>query len=131
MANTFPHDWASQHRLVISQGATKHTIYLGYSDLEPVGKFIACHHQACSKGHLMPVSSGKKKVTVTCRRCRSWCKVQKVHLDTTTPLGHQMLVSTEYPQEQAETEWRVKPIAPQTSLQALGPQTTVPTIKGN
>jgi len=48
-----------------------------------------------------------------------------------TPLGRQMLVSTDYPQEQAETEWRVKPIAPRTSLQALGPQTTVPTIKGN
>ena len=70
-------------------------------------------------------------MTITCRRCHSWCKVRKVHLDTMTPLRCQMLVSTEYPQEQAETEWRVKPIAPRTSLQALGPQTTVPTIKGN
>jgi len=136
IANAFHQEWSLQHRPVLSRGATNHTLYLGHSDLEPGGKRIICHHQTCSKEHLVVSGGGRNTVKVTCRNCQSWCEMRRVNPDTTTLIGRRLLVKTEYPQRQAEMEWRTKQQARQTSPQVSGtitgsPQMMLPVIQSN
>ena len=83
-----------------------HTLYTGYDITEPGGQLIRCHGH-CGIENRSHHTTGNKgqQVKVVCRKCNSYCKVDKVALDLSTPLGARHIVKTTFPQTILPTLW--------------------------
>ena len=81
-------DWARRHRPVLSTGKDNHSLYTGYHITEPNGHVVKCH-QRCgieNRTHNMTGNKGDQ-IVIICRKCQSRCVIDKVGLDSKSPLG--------------------------------------------
>ena len=110
-------DWARRHRPVLSMREGGHVLYTGYHITEPSGRLVHCHWQ-CGIENRTHNTTGHRgnQVKITCKKCQSYCMIDKVTLDSSTPLGGRCLVKVAYPQEQVATTWVFE-----------GPKTKAPT----
>ena len=102
-------DWARRHRPVLSTREGGHVLYTGYHITEPNGQLVHCHRQ-CGIENRTHNTTGHRgnQVKITCRKCQSYCTIDRATLDSSTPLGSRRLVKTVYPPEQVATTWMFK-----------------------
>ena len=106
-ASIFRSDWARNHRVVLSQGRDKHTLYTGFTVTEPHGQVTHCHPD-CGTENREFYTAGKR-VVITCKNCQSYCSVPLTKQDKLTVLGSCGLVKVPYPQQHVVTKWDVMP----------------------
>ena len=130
-------DWALYHRLVISRrregnaDKSDHTLYTGYSPMEPNGQLVRCH-RGCG-GENMSAEPQGPTFRITCRGCGSWCFVTSVAKEKSSIPGSAGIVKANYPQKQAMTQWVLNEPVPHPA-QPLDPtpkRSTQPTVPVN
>ena len=104
VAKTFPPSWCSLHRPVLSLGnPVSHWVYSAVDPLEPNGSPVFCHW-GCGREHLDP-NPTSQMVKITCKQCRSTCKVKVTGVGARTALSRKNISKVEFPAIQAKAEW--------------------------